>query len=70
MRRFFNPPPCSPSHLLSGGESIAVYPRLPRPVPPDVRPAVPGAVADTGLEGRLGEGHNSLRPEERHRLRD
>lgn len=54
--------------LLSGGESIPVYSRLPRSVPADVRAALPRAMGDTGLEGRLREGHNSLRSEERHRL--
>ena len=54
--------------LLSGGESIPVYSRLPRSVPADVGAALPGAVADTGLEGRLREGHNSLWSEEGHRV--
>lgn len=56
--------------LLTGGEPIAVYSRLPRSVPADLRPAFPRAVANTGLEGRFREEHNSLRSEERNCLWD
>lgn len=56
------------SALLSGGESIPVYSRLPRSVPADIRAALPRAMADTRFEGRLREGHDSLWSEERHRV--
>lgn len=54
--------------LLSGGEPLPVHSRLPRSLPTNVRAALARAVADTGPEGRLRERHNSLRPEEGHRL--
>lgn len=64
-------PPLPPQlQLPSGGEPIPVHPRLPCAVPPDVRSALPGSLADTGLEGGLREGRHSRRPEEGHRLRD
>jgi len=57
-----------PSHLLIGGKSIPVYSRLPCFVPANFRAALPRAMANTGLEGRLREEHNYLWSEERHCL--
>lgn len=60
----------SSSMSPAGGPPVSVHPGLQSFVQADVRPALPGVVAEPGREDSLGEEHGALSSEERHRVRD